>query len=76
MDAVLMIHLDFNDANPDYILYKVNEDDLTQARSLVLAAEEELAYTTETIEELIDEKLRAHGITYESLTYDVLTLYL
>ena len=78
MDVILMIHLDYNDINPGYILYKVNEDDLGQARSLALAAkaEWEKGGTDKSIEELIDHEFHAHGITYESLTYDVLSLYM
>lgn len=78
MDVILMIHLDYNDINPGYILYKVNEDALRQARSLALAAkaEWEKGRTDQSIEELIDDEFRAHSITYESLTYDVLSLYM
>ena len=76
MDMVLMIHLDYNDVDPDYILYKVDENDLRRARSLALAAKTEWddGLTDKSIEDLIEDEFKDHGITYESLTYDVLSL--
>lgn len=78
MDMVLMVHLDYNDVDPGYILYKVNEVDLKRARIAVLEAKTEWndGLTDRSIEELIEGKFKRHNITYESLTYDVLSLYM
>lgn len=78
MDRVLMIHLDYNDVDPGYILYKVNEVDLKRAKIAALAAKTEWneGLTDRSIEELIEDKFKEHNITYKSLTYDVLSLYM
>ncbi len=75
---VLMIHLDFNDLDPGYVLYKIEENDLERAKSVALAAKAKWGEgrTNETIEELIDDEFKTYGIPYESLAYDVLSLYM
>ena len=78
MDMVLIVHLDYNDVDPGYILYKVNEVDLKRAKSAALEAKTEWSegLTDRSIEELVEDNFKKHNITYESLTYDVLSIYM
>lgn len=77
MDIVLMIRLDFQAGDPEYILYKIREDDLERARSAVLAAKKawDIYLAEQSLEDLIQKQFKNNGIMYESLNNDVLSLY-
>lgn len=78
MDVTLLVRLDFNDEDDGYILYRVPDKQLCEAKSCALIAKHRWENGTEgkMVEELIEEEFRAAGIRFESVTYDVLDLYM
>ena len=78
MDVTLLVRLDFNDEDDGYILYRVSDEELCEAKSCVLIAKHRRENGTEgkMVEELIEEEFSVSGIRFEPVTYDVLDLYM
>lgn len=78
MDVVLLVRLDFNDEDDGYILYRVSDDQLCEAKSCALSAKYrwETGVTGKCVEELIEEAFHDANIRFECVIYDVLDLYM